>query len=56
MVLSNHNMFAYQVPISKIQPDTMEDFLDEFCLDASRDVHHEDFEITFNYSFLAPPR
>ena len=45
-----------EVPISKILPDTMEDFLDEFCLDATRDVHHEDFEITFNYSFLAPPR
>ena len=45
-----------EVPISKILPDTMEEFLDEFCLDATRDVHHEDFEITFNYSFLAPPR
>ena len=45
-----------EVPISKILPDTMEDFLDEFCLEATRDVHHEDFEITFNYSFLAPPR
>ena len=45
-----------EVPISKILPDTMEGFLDEFCLEAERDVHHEDFEITFNYSFLAPPK
>ena len=45
-----------EVPISKILPDTMEDFLDEFCLEAVKDVHHEDFEITFNSSFLAPPK
>ncbi len=45
-----------EVPISKIQPDTMEAFLDEFCLTAEGDVNHEDFELAFNYSFLAPPR
>ena len=43
------------IPISKISPDTMEDFLDEFCIEATGDVNHEKFEVTFNYSFLAPP-
>ncbi len=43
------------VPISKIQPQTMEDFLDEFCIEAKGDVNNENFEVTFNYSFLAPP-
>jgi transient receptor potential cation channel subfamily A protein 1 len=45
-----------EVPITKIQPDTMEDFLDEYCLTSEGDVHHEDFELTFKYSFLAPPK
>ena len=45
-----------EVPINNIHPSTMEAFLDEFCLQSSlQDVNHEDFELTFNYSFLAPP-
>ena len=46
-----------EVPISNIQPETMEDFLNEFCLkyDPKRDVNHDKFELTFDYSFLAPP-
>jgi len=43
------------VPITKIDPQTMEEFLDEFCLIADGDVNHETFEVTYNYSFLAPP-
>ena len=45
-----------EVPISKISPDTMEAFLDEFCIEARGDVNHENFELTFDYSFLAPPK
>ncbi len=44
-----------EIPISNIPPQTMEDFLDEFCLRGRGDVNHENFELTFNYSFLAPP-
>ncbi len=43
------------IPISKISAQTMEDFLDEFCIAAEGDVNHEDFEVTYDYSFLAPP-
>ena len=44
-----------ETPISKINPDTMEEFLDNFCLQSKNDVHQEDFELEFNYSFIAPP-
>ncbi len=43
------------IPITKIDPQTMEDFLDEYCVQAVGDVNHENFEVTYNYSFLAPP-
>ena len=33
----------------------MESFLDEFCLHSKHDVHQEDFELEFNYAFIAPP-
>ncbi|TRY61355.1 hypothetical protein TCAL_01796 [Tigriopus californicus] len=45
-----------ETPIEKIQPDTLEAFLNEFCITSNGDVNHENFEITFNYSFLAPPK
>ena len=45
-----------EIPISKISPETMEGFLDDFCLTSKGDVNHPDFELTFNYSFLAPPK
>ena len=44
-----------ETPISKIRPETMEDFLDDYCLRSKNDVHQEDFELEFNYSFIAPP-
>ena len=44
-----------EVPINKISSTTMEDFLDEFCLQSQHDVNHEDFEVTYQYNFLAPP-
>ena len=44
-----------EIPIQKIEPETMEAFLNEFCLESVNDVNHEEFELTFRYSFLAPP-
>ena len=44
-----------EVPITMIMPETMENFLDEFCLQSKNEVTHNDFELEFNYSFLAPP-
>ena len=38
-----------ELPIAKIRPETMEDFLSEFCLTSSGDVVHENFAITFKY-------
>ena len=43
-----------EVPIAKIRPQTMEEFLDEHCLLHDGDIMHEDFEISFRYNFLAP--
>lgn len=45
-----------QVSVVQILPDTLEQFLDQFCLKGTedKDVNHRDFEITFNYTFLAP--
>ena len=45
-----------EMPIVKIDPSTMEDFLDEFCLNSKHDINDDKFELTFNYSFLAPPK
>uniref|UniRef100_A0A0K2VB98 Transient receptor potential cation channel protein painlesslike [Acyrthosiphon pisum] n=1 Tax=Lepeophtheirus salmonis TaxID=72036 RepID=A0A0K2VB98_LEPSM len=42
-------------PIDKILPETLEEFFDESGLQSKYDVTNEDFEITFDYSFLAPP-
>ncbi len=45
-----------EVPVAQIAPDTMEAFLDEFCLTSKGgDVTNADLEVTYNYSFLAPP-
>lgn len=43
-----------EIPVSKIQPDTMESFLNEHCLVSEGDIVHEDFSLTFKYDFLAP--
>jgi len=43
-----------EIPISKIRPQTMEDFLDEYCLTYEGDIMHENFNLTFHYEFLAP--
>ena len=44
-----------ETPIERIQPDTMEDFLDNFCLTSKEEIHQKDFELNFKYHFLAPP-
>lgn len=44
-----------EIPIQKIEPETMEAFLNEYCLQSTNDVNHEDFELVFKYNFLAPP-
>jgi len=44
-----------ETPISKIKPETMESFLDEFCLTSKNDIHQEDFELHMKYAFIAPP-
>ena len=43
-----------EIPIAKIRPQTMEDFLDEHCLVHEGDTMHENFELSFQYGFLAP--
>jgi len=43
-----------EIPIAKIRPQTMEDFLDEHCLVHEGDTMHENFELSFKYGFLAP--
>ena len=50
-----------QIPITSISSETMESFLDDHCLQSNCtkgndvDVQHRGLEITFDYSFLAPP-
>lgn len=46
-----------ELPIDFIVPEMLEKFFSEYCIkyDEATDVNHEKFEITFDYSFLAPP-
>ena len=44
-----------EIPINRISASTMESFLDEFCLQSENDVNHDEFKVTFDYQFLAPP-
>ena len=47
------------VPVTGIAPETLEEFLDQHCVTSNCgptiDVQHRNLEITFDYSFLAPP-
>lgn len=45
-----------EVPVENILPETMEAFLDEFCLTSEGDLTNKDFRVTARYDFLAPPR
>ena len=43
------------IPITRIPPKVMEDFLNEDCLISNgKDIYHKEFELTFKYDFLAP--
>lgn len=46
-----------ELPIDFITPEMLEKFFSEYCIkyDEAMDVNNEKFEITFDYSFLAPP-
>ena len=44
-----------ETPIERIPPETMEDFLDNFCLTSKNEIHQKDFQLNFKYHFLAPP-
>ena len=43
-----------EVPINHILPETMEDYLNKFCLDARGNVTNENFQITSHFDFLVP--
>lgn len=45
-----------EIPVENILPETMESFLDEFCLTSEGDVTNKDYRMTARYDFLAPPR
>jgi len=45
-----------EAPIAGILPTTMEAFLNTSCLKSEGNPTNQDFKITFDYSFLAPPR
>jgi len=46
--------FWQEIPLSKIRPETLENFFTDSCMKHSEDVVHENFSITFKYDFLAP--
>ena len=48
-----HSIF--QVPISHILPETMESFLDGFCLKSEGNVTNNNFKITARFEFICPP-
>ena len=44
-----------EIPVSRIPPDLLEAFLSEDCLLATNHpLYHQELELTFKYSFLAP--
>eukprot|EP00095_Tigriopus_kingsejongensis_P000143 maker-scaffold188_size271682-snap-gene-1.26 protein:Tk00143 transcript:maker-scaffold188_size271682-snap-gene-1.26-mRNA-1 annotation:"transient receptor potential cation channel protein painless" len=46
------------IPLHKIAPETLADFLNEDCVTCPQGHDpntHEDFSVTFHYDFLAPP-
>ena len=44
-----------EVPVAQILPETLEQFLDEFCLSAEGNVTNENFKISLKFDFLVPP-
>ena len=45
-----------EAPIYNILPSTMETFLNDHCIKSQGNPTNEDFEVSFHYDFLAPPR
>ena len=45
-----------EAPISKILPSTIETILNQHCIQYEGNPTHEEFKVTFNYDFLAPPQ
>ena len=43
-----------EVPINRILPETMEEFLNDFCLTPEGSVTNSDFKITASFDFLVP--
>ena len=43
-----------EVPIERISPETMEDFLDNVCMETQGDPTNEKFKITTKCDFLVP--
>ena len=43
-----------EVPINRILPETMEEFLNDFCLTSKGSVTNSDFKITASFDFLVP--
>ena len=49
-------LFSFlKVPISHILPETMESFLDGFCLKSEGNVTNNNFKITARFEFICPP-
>ena len=47
--------FRGKTAVESILPDTLQEFLDEDCISGKGVVTAEEFSITFDYGFLAPP-
>ncbi len=45
-----------EVPVEKILPSTMEDFLSVHCLTSAGEPTNNNFRVNIKYDFLAPPR
>jgi hypothetical protein len=44
-----------EVPVAQILPETLERFLDDFCLQSEGNVTNDKFKITLKFDFLVPP-
>ena len=47
--------FRGKTAVESILPDTLQEFLDEDCISGKGVITAEEFSITFDYGFLAPP-
>lgn len=47
--------FRDKTAVESILPDTLQEFLDDDCIEFDGIITDEDFRLTFKYDFLAPP-